>query len=277
MNSYELIPNGLQFYVDKFSRPAPVTFSRVRPDLQFAVQLMRQSYNATDELDCVAMDEFQKDFFLFRQNEWEDYRSKFKNMLQGDLADPAYFDFISFCQYAVISNKIRNGKSNFIEKFDANGNTRVVRRSPAENDQESLANIHESIVGEKLLQFILDKYPAIITQTSININLEEYLRLAQLILDVFTINGYAASTKIEAIGSTSSTSKDGEIIAKVATVLPINLWSIQILQQRNDRPINDFEIKVLRSLAKRSNISFDSVLTTVANNVVSYTIKISSK
>jgi len=51
-----------------------------------------------------------------RQNEWEDYRSYHPNVIQGDLADPLYFDFISFCQYAVIANKMRNGKIDFIEK-----------------------------------------------------------------------------------------------------------------------------------------------------------------
>ena len=53
---------------------------------------------------------------ITRQNEWEDYRSYHPNVIQGDLADPLYFDFISFCQYAVIANKMRRGKMDFIEK-----------------------------------------------------------------------------------------------------------------------------------------------------------------
>lgn len=81
-----------------------------------AIQLMRNSYNTVDDLDFVAMDEFQKDFFLFRQNEWDDYRGYHPNVMQGDLSDPVYFDFISFCQYAVIANKARNGKLEFVEK-----------------------------------------------------------------------------------------------------------------------------------------------------------------
>jgi hypothetical protein len=45
----------------------------------FAVLLMRTSYAVADELDFVAMDKFQKDFFLFRQAEYLDYL----NQLQG--------------------------------------------------------------------------------------------------------------------------------------------------------------------------------------------------
>ena len=47
------------------------------------------------------------------------------NVLQGDLADPVYFDFISFAQFAVIDEKMKVGKFEFVEKFDANGTTQV--------------------------------------------------------------------------------------------------------------------------------------------------------
>ena len=39
----------------------------------FAVLLMRSCYDAVDQLNFVPMDQFQKDFFLLRQNEWEKY------------------------------------------------------------------------------------------------------------------------------------------------------------------------------------------------------------
>lgn len=84
-------------------------------DLSFAVLLMRSSYNSVDELDCVPMNEFQKQFFLFRQTEWEDYHNKHPNVLQADLADPSYFDFISFAQYATISAQLRQPRQSFVE------------------------------------------------------------------------------------------------------------------------------------------------------------------
>ena len=99
-------------------RPKPVGIPRKRMELPFAVLLMRSSYANVDLLDFIAMDEFQKSFFLFRQSEWETYRQDHPNVMQGDLADPVYFDFISFAQYAVISDSMKNGKYDFIEKVN---------------------------------------------------------------------------------------------------------------------------------------------------------------
>lgn len=48
-------------------RPKPMRLLRNKLNQEFAVLLMRSSYNALDELDCVPMDQFQRDFFLVRQ------------------------------------------------------------------------------------------------------------------------------------------------------------------------------------------------------------------
>src|SRR3569832_790548 len=48
-------------------RPNPPRVLRPKLNKDFAVLLMRSSYNTLDELDCVAMDQFQRDFFLIRQ------------------------------------------------------------------------------------------------------------------------------------------------------------------------------------------------------------------
>ena len=56
--------------------------------------------------------EFQRSLFVLRQNEWDVYR-KLLPVTQGDLADPAYFDFMSFCQYATIADGMRNGRLMF--------------------------------------------------------------------------------------------------------------------------------------------------------------------
>lgn len=81
-------------FVERKSRPEHVGIPRKRMELTFSVQLMRASYAVVDDLDFVPMDEFQKDFFLYRQDEWEDYRGYHPTVMQGDLADPLYFDFI---------------------------------------------------------------------------------------------------------------------------------------------------------------------------------------
>ena len=56
-------------------------------DLDFAILLMRTSYAVADELDFMPMNEFQRDMFLLRQNEWDTYKDKLP-VKQGDLADP---------------------------------------------------------------------------------------------------------------------------------------------------------------------------------------------
>lgn len=81
-------------FMERKSRPDHVGIPRKRMELPFSVQLMRLSYAVVDDLDFVPMDEFQRDFFLFRQDEWEDYRGYHPTVMQGDLADPLYFDFI---------------------------------------------------------------------------------------------------------------------------------------------------------------------------------------
>lgn len=133
-------------------RPPHIGVPRRRLELKFAVQLMRSSYNTVDELDFCAMDDFQKKFFLFRQSEWEDYKSNHATVTQGDLADALYFDFISYCQYAVINQKMRDGKLEFVEQFDANGKTRIVRRDPSVEDNSLLPGLHSQMVGDKILR-----------------------------------------------------------------------------------------------------------------------------
>ena len=48
-------------------RPKPPRILRTKLNQDFAVLLMRSSYNVLDQLDCVAMDQFQRDFFIIRQ------------------------------------------------------------------------------------------------------------------------------------------------------------------------------------------------------------------
>ena len=93
----------LKRYLDLSNRPPPVRVPRKRMELQFAVQLMRNSYNAMDSLDFTPTDIFQKNQFLFRQNEWELYKAEHPNVLQGDLANPEYFDFISWVQFSTLT------------------------------------------------------------------------------------------------------------------------------------------------------------------------------
>jgi hypothetical protein len=107
-----LLPAGsrVRETVEAALRPPVRALPRRRLAQEFAVLLMRSSYAVADELDFVAMNEFQKDQFLFRQKEWDPYRAQLPKVTQGDLTDPAYFDFMSLCQYATIASGMRNGK-----------------------------------------------------------------------------------------------------------------------------------------------------------------------
>lgn len=79
-----------------------------------------------DDLDFVAMNKFQKDFFLLRQSEWDRYRKDLPNLQQGDLSDPAYFDFISFCQHATLAAEMSQGSQVFEELVNAEGTSQVL-------------------------------------------------------------------------------------------------------------------------------------------------------
>ena len=100
--------DGLGARAERAIRSKPLKALRPKLALNFAVLLMRSSYNALDQIDCIAMDQFQRDFFLIRQAEYQPYvNSLGPGMVsQGDLVDPYYFDFISFAQYATISRAI---------------------------------------------------------------------------------------------------------------------------------------------------------------------------
>ena len=61
-----MIKTGLSGVLERQSRPAHVGIPRKRIEPTFAIQMMRNSYNVVDDMDFVAMDEFQRTFFLFR-------------------------------------------------------------------------------------------------------------------------------------------------------------------------------------------------------------------
>merc|ERR1719424_2092008 len=104
------------------------------------------------------MNQFQKDFFVLRQGEWDRYRQELPNLQQGDLSNPSYFDFISFCQHATIAAEMRTGSQIFEELIDAEGTSQVVTRPPELADNAALPAAHAERVGNVLLDKICEKY-----------------------------------------------------------------------------------------------------------------------
>ena len=245
-------------YLDLKNRPAPINIPRRRLELKFAVQMMRTSYNAVDWLDCSPMDEFQKDFFLYRQQEWDKYRSNHANIMQGDLADASYFDFISFAQYTISLEKLRDGREEFLEKYNAAGDTRRVKRNP----QASPA-LHSRAVGQKLLDYIYATYSNIVPKLEVvsseaPVDGNNFATNAQSILDIFTINAYCAAAEATEVLPEAGKQNDYALI-KVELKVPANLWSSQVLRSRKAELINDFEIKVLEEYARRIGLSLKVV------------------
>eukprot|EP01031_Cornospumella_fuschlensis_P037613 gene37613-45690_t len=270
--------NSLARYLELRSRPQQIYLARQRMSLPFAVLLMRSSYNSMDELDCVPMNEFQKQFFLFRQTEWEDYHNKHPNVLQGDLADPAYFDFISFAQYATISAQLREAKQSFVELVNASGDAVVVKRPFRYSDDAALPLFHSALVGDKLLDAFYEKYWQILpnnqtfdTLRSLQSKLDFFIESAPSLLDIFVMNSYALSMTV----SVQSRSADGALLLLTSAV-PANLWSLQLLQQRRELPANDFEVKLLDAFARRCGLRVDRRSLTVANKLnTMYTLAVS--
>lgn len=143
--------------LQRMLRSKPPKILRPKLNQDFAVLLMRSSYNALDELDCVAMDQFQRDFFLIRSSEYEPYTESLGPGLvkQGDLTDPYYFDFISFAQYNAINREVMVSPRIFFEEqqpVDVGPSepqkfiTKVVRRDP-EISNDLLVPEHSRRVG----------------------------------------------------------------------------------------------------------------------------------
>ena len=149
----------------RLSRPGPVRIPRISLYRPFAVLLMRSSYEVADELDFVPMDRFQREFFLLRADEWEQYRAE-NDAKQGDLSDALYFDFISAAQYATITKLMReDATSVFEEKVGAEGLSQLVQRDPSVSNS-MLPSLLLERVGDRLLDGLYANFsgPSFYTQ-----------------------------------------------------------------------------------------------------------------
>mmetsp|Transcript_722 Transcript_722/g.1198 ORF Transcript_722/g.1198 Transcript_722/m.1198 type:complete len:357 (+) Transcript_722:60-1130(+) len=255
--------DNFQARLERGLRAKPARVLRQRMNIDFAVLLMRSSYNAVDQLDIVAMDQFQKDFFLIRQAEYKYYSDALGvgAMQQGDLADPNYFDFISFAQYATISREIVNPPSVFEEqqpvevgedqpqKFDAV----VVRRDPTIRNSD-LPRIHTEIVGNSILDKLIEKFgetaSAIPTiEPGSRPDAGTFLAAIKQMVNLFTLSGFAWEGGASMVQSGSSI-KDTQF--SIIFTSPATLWSGQSLAAKKAAVTNDFVLKTVKALATRA-------------------------
>lgn len=206
---------------------------------EFAVLLMRTSYNVVDELDFVAMDQFQRQFFLLRQDEWNLYREAASKqglpLTQGQLTEPNYFDFISFAQYKTINACLRDPKVVFEEVLGADAsNKTVVYRSGDINDS-SLADEHSKRVGNVILDYVLERD---------KVDTNDVATAATQLLGWLIVFGFA-------LEATASYDIRDQLLT-CSLVAPANLWGLKNL--KNERLNNDFATKLLLAYFRRAGI-----------------------
>ena len=256
-------------------RPKPPKVLRRKLSQDFAVLLMRSSYNALDDMDCVAMDQFQRDFFLIRLGEYEKYTKDLGAGMvqQGDLTDPYYFDFISFAQYKTINREVTQDPPYIFEEqqippegseipsMNENGTARfipvIVKRDPNKLPNKMLIPTHRAIVGAT----ILDKLELTFGGTDVKIPKIGYkpdavalLAGLRQIVQLFLINGYAFKGEVNSVTSSGSSAGAGATLAtyKVSLSAPATLWSGKVLQTEGDPLDNDFLLMTMNEFIKRS-------------------------
>ena len=226
-------------------RPKLLALPRQRLNLDFAVLLMRSSYAIADELDFMPMDEFQKDFFLLRQDEWDEYRQKLP-VMQGDLADPAYFDFVSFAQYATIAQGMKKGRIFFEELIDANGTSVVVQRDPKlPQSNDALPALLSERVGERILTWMDNNATNLAPKVPARPTADSLIAGVRQIAAIFELQEFCLTSTVEPLA-------DGGGVSWTL-VAPANLWSTQVLQLRGDLA-NDFEAKAVLAFFRRAGV-----------------------
>ena len=272
-------------------RPKPARVLRPRMNLDFAVLLMRSSYNAVDDLDIVAMDQFQRDFFLIRQAEYKTYADSLGAgaMQQGDLADPNYFDFISFAKYATILREIVNPPSVFEEQQPVDVgegepqqfNSVVVKRNPSVSNND-LPRKFDEIVGNAILDKLIEKFGD--TASAIP-KIEEgslpeattVLATIQQLVNLFVVSGFAWSGT--ASMQTKSTDNDSGAVGtqySITFTSPATLWSgTSLKQKKNPALTNDFVLKTVKAMLSRAGyiVVNDSVKYANYQEVTTFTLK----
>lgn len=191
--------------------PLPLLRSNLNRD--FAVVLLRSSYNACDTLDVIPMPQFQRDFFLLRQAEYTAYTAEMSVRQQGDVTDPNYFDVLSLAQYQTIARSVASPvEAVFLEEQaipeDATTTTTTTQSDPTQRfrpvvvrrtyrDSE-LVSVFDQCVGDAILDWLQDTYrdtpialpERVASLDTIGAGLDQLVKL-------FLINGFAWDGRVE--------------------------------------------------------------------------------
>lgn len=227
--------------------PPPVTIARRSLDQDFAVLLLRSGYESVDELNFVAMDRFQQEFFEVRSVAWEKWIQENIGMRQGMLTDPRYFDFISYAQMLTIQKFMRQPFAVFQERYnvvDGKWDTRVVQRDVASlvtpND---ILHAFRKNLGNRIYARMLDTvgYPAAVK----NGDVTKVLDAIKEAYGYFFISGFCL--KLNAQYDVEKRTCTADMVA------PAILWSSRALRQLQGIP-NDYDIFTVNAFLRASNI-----------------------
>ncbi|MEW5298480.1 MAG: hypothetical protein WDW36_001598 [Sanguina aurantia] len=246
-------------------------FPRKVLSLPFAVLLMRAAYDAVDDLDFLPMEKFQKLFWKLRASEQPSYTLQYAPLAPkiGDLSDPLYFDFISYCQFATISQEMPNGALLFQE---LQGNIEdqkevLVRRDPAMSDNALLPAAFQQIVGDKVYQGLWKGYrgeefggPAPLPAGA---PVSEFITNVTLLLDIMVSRGYALKGKL-------SYSEDKPLSFQVKVQGAATLWGLAALNYRHALVANTYDAMVIsayaRACGRTAEVDIDISDTVISEN-----------
>jgi hypothetical protein len=211
---------------------------------------MRSSYEAVDDLDFMPMDQFQKSFWLFRQGEQESYNLQYSPLKArtGDLTDPLYFDFVAFCQYAVIGREILKGAQVFKEFCEeCVDQARIVRRDPAYADNTMLPSLFNKAAGDKIYDGLLNGFrdevfgaPAPLPKAA---GLQQVVAGVKELTDVLVKAGFALKSEVVPVDESSF---------RMSLQGPANLWSVSALNYRRSPVVNHYDIFAVEAFLRAS-------------------------
>eukprot|EP00198_Chlamydomonas_reinhardtii_P010335 XP_001699672.1 predicted protein [Chlamydomonas reinhardtii] len=237
--------------------PEPVMFPRNKLTQPFAVLLMRSAYEAVDDLDFIAMNDFQKQFWRLRASEQEAYNLQYDPLKPkiGDISDSLYFDFISYSQFATIAREMPKGLQVFREYCEEEENKtcqdrfRVVRRDAAIADNNVLPGLFFSMTGDRIYTGLKDGFrntqfgapqplPASASFTQVTADI-------QALLDVCVKNGYALKAEVSDVDEAARS-------FKVKILGPANLWGLTSLNYRRAVVTNCYDAMLIDAFLRAS-------------------------
>ncbi|KAL9187453.1 hypothetical protein ACHAXT_001556 [Thalassiosira profunda] len=198
--------------------------------------------------------------------------------LNGDLADPNYFDFISFAQYNAITREITNPETVFEEqqpvdvgegqpqRFD-----KVVVRRDASLTSIDLCKRHTEKVGNSILDKLIEKFgdtasaiPKI--EAGSRPNAEKMLAAIKQMVNLFTISGFAWEGSASILNNDATNVDAGGTQFAITFTSPATLWSGQSLKAKKAALSNDFALKTASVLAARAGYRVTNASVKYANN-----------